>query len=116
LIGSPSNKRPRITQKGKKPLQPLLVSPIHSHNGIHLGELTSANKFENACKEYLKQGEEGSHDHVTLLWEPQLPFPSKLSLALFNLVPYMLRKYNWLSNSIDDFNKEGFLGFLAGWR
>jgi len=46
LIESPSNKRPRITPKGKKPFQPLLVSPIHSHDGIHLGELRSANEFE----------------------------------------------------------------------
>ncbi len=46
LIESPSNKRPRITPKGKKLLQPLLVSPIHSHDGIHLGELRSANEFE----------------------------------------------------------------------
>jgi hypothetical protein len=25
---------------------------------------------------------------------------------LFSLVPYMLRKYDWLSNSINDFKKQ----------
>jgi hypothetical protein len=73
-----------------------------------LGELTSANEFENARKEYLKQVEASAHEHVTLSWEPPLAFLSKLSPALFCLVPYMLRKYDWLSNYIDDFNKKGF--------
>ncbi len=45
-------------------------------------------------------------EHVTLSWEPLLPFPFKHPLGLFSLVPYMLRKYDWLTNSINDFKKQ----------
>jgi hypothetical protein len=47
-----------------------------------------------------------AREHVTLSWEPPLPLPFKLPLGLFNLVPYMLRKYDWLSNSINDCKKQ----------
>jgi hypothetical protein len=47
-----------------------------------------------------------AHEHVTLSWEPPLPLPFKHPPKLFNLVPYMLKKYDWLSNSINDFKKQ----------
>jgi hypothetical protein len=47
-----------------------------------------------------------AREHVTLSWETPLPFPFKLPFILFNLVPYMLRKYDWLSNYINDFKKQ----------
>jgi hypothetical protein len=50
--------------------------------------------------------EEEAHEHVTFSWEPPLPLPFKHPPKLFNLVPYMLRKYDWLSNSINDFKKQ----------
>jgi hypothetical protein len=50
-------------------------------------------------------GEE-AHEHVTFSWEPPLPLPFKHPPKLFSLVPYMLRKYDWLSNSINDFKKQ----------
>jgi len=56
--------------------------------------------------QYLKHVEVEAHEHVTLSWEPSLPLPFKLPLGLFNLIPYMLRKYDWLSNFINDFKKK----------
>jgi len=50
--------------------------------------------------------EEEVHEHVTFSCEPPLPLPFKHPPKLFNLVPYMLRKYDWLSNSINDFKKQ----------
>jgi hypothetical protein len=47
-----------------------------------------------------------AHEKVTLSWEPPLPLPFKHPPRLFSLVPYMLRKYDWLSNFIDDFMKQ----------
>jgi hypothetical protein len=47
-----------------------------------------------------------AHEKVTLSWEPPLPFPFTHPLGLFSLVPYILRKYDWLSNYIDDFKKQ----------
>jgi hypothetical protein len=35
-----------------------------------------------------------------------LPFPFKYPLELFIVIPYMLRKYDWFNNSIDDFKKQ----------
>ncbi len=45
-------------------------------------------------------------EHVTLSWEPPLPLPFKHPPRLFSLVQYMLRKYDWLSNFINDFKKQ----------
>ncbi len=47
-----------------------------------------------------------AHEQVTLSWEPPLPLPFKHPLRLFSLIPYMLRKYDWLSSSIDDFKQQ----------
>jgi hypothetical protein len=47
-----------------------------------------------------------AHEKVTLSWEPPLPFPFKHAPGLFSLVPCILRKYDWLSNSIDNFKKQ----------
>jgi hypothetical protein len=47
-----------------------------------------------------------AYEQVTFSWEPSLPLLFKHPFKLFNLVPYMLRKYDWLSISIDDFKKQ----------
>jgi hypothetical protein len=47
-----------------------------------------------------------AHEHVTLSWEPPLPLPFKHLPGLFSLVPYMLKKFDWLNNSITDFKKQ----------
>jgi len=49
--------------------------------------------------------------HVTLTWEPPIPLPIKLPLGLFNLLPYMLKKFDWDKSSLDDFRAK--LGKLS---
>jgi hypothetical protein len=114
---SPPSKRPRTTPKsliqlmgcalkGKNPLESLPIIPILNQHEIQLGGLRSGEEFENAHSQYLKRVEAEAHEHVTFSWDPLLLLPFKHSLKLFSLVPYMLKKYDWLNNSIDDFKKQ----------
>ncbi len=59
-----------------------------------------------------------AREHVHPSWETTLPLPFKHPLGLFSLVPYMLRKYDWLSNSINDFKKQLaiYWALLGGWE
>jgi hypothetical protein len=66
----------------------------------------SGEEFENAHSQYLKHVEAEACEHIPLSWETLLPLPFKHPPGLFSLVPYMLRKYDWLSNSINDFKKQ----------
>jgi hypothetical protein len=92
--------------KGKNPFKSLHVIPILDQHEIQLGGLRSGEEFENACSQHLKHVEVEAHEHVTFSWEPPLPLPFKHPLELFSLAPHMLRKYDWLNNSINDFNKQ----------
>jgi hypothetical protein len=42
-----------------------------------------------------------AHEKVTLSWVPPLPLPFKHPPKKISLIPYMLKKYDWLNNSID---------------
>ncbi len=68
--------------------------------------MRSVEEFENVHSQYLKHVEGEAREHVTLSWEAPLPPPFKLPFDLFNLVPYMLRKYDWLSSFINDCKKQ----------
>jgi len=47
-----------------------------------------------------------AREHVTLSREPSLPLPFRHPPGLFSLIPYMLKKYDWLNNFINDFKKQ----------
>jgi hypothetical protein len=78
--------------------------------------LRSGEEFKNAHNYYSKHVVVEAHEHVTFSWDPLLPLPFKHPCKFFNLVPYMLRKYGWLSNSIDNFKKQLaiYWAFLEG--
>jgi hypothetical protein len=42
-------------------------------------------------------------EHVTFPWERPILMIIKLQPSLFHLLPYMLRKFDWESSSLDDF-------------
>jgi hypothetical protein len=105
---SPPNKRPKTIPKSltqlmgcvsnnKNPCKSLPIIPIPNQHEIQLGGLKSGEEFRNACNQYLKCVDAKAHVRVTFSWDP---------LKLFSLVSYMLRKYDWLSNFIDDFKKQ----------
>ncbi len=48
---------------------------------------------------------------MTVSWERIVPMLIKIQLGLFHLFPYMLRKFNWESSSLDDFKAK-----LANYR
>jgi hypothetical protein len=58
------------------------------------GGLKSGEEFENAHGQYLKHVEVEAREHVTLSWGPSLLLPFRHPPGLFNLIPYMLRKYD----------------------
>ncbi len=92
--------------KGKNPHESLFIILILDQHEIQLGGLKSGEEIENAYNQYLKHVEGEAHEHVTLSWEAPLPLIFKHTPKLFSLVPYMLRKYDWLSNFINDFKKQ----------
>jgi hypothetical protein len=51
----------------------------------------------------LKLVEFDANEHMIVPWERLIPILIKLQLGLFHLLPYMLRKFNWESFSLDDF-------------
>ncbi len=52
---------------------------------------------------YLKLVESKVNEHVTVPWERLVPMLIKIQPGLFHLFPYMLRKFNWETSSLDDF-------------
>ncbi len=54
-------------------------------------------------KHYLKLVESKVNEQVIVPWERLVPMLIKLQPNLFHLLPYMLRKFNWESSSLDDF-------------
>jgi len=95
-----------VLQRVKILLNPCLEFQFFDQHEIQLGGLKSGEEFENAHSQYLKHVEVEAREHVTLSWEPPLPLPFKHPPKLFSLVPYMLKKYDWLSNFINNFKKQ----------
>ncbi len=60
---------------------------------------------------YLKLVEFKVNEHMTVPLERPVPMPIKLQLGLFHLLPYMLRKFNWETSSMDNFKAK-----LASYR
>ncbi len=86
-----------------------LPSPLHLD--VVLQDLHTLKDIQGGQNHYLKLMEVKIDQHVTLTWEPPIPFPIKLPLGLFNLLPYMLRKCDWENSSLDDFKAK--LGKLS---
>ncbi len=44
-----------------------------------------------------------ANQHVIVPWEPHVPLPIMHPHGLLNLLPYILRKFDWENSSFDDF-------------
>jgi hypothetical protein len=84
------------------------------HLDVVLQDLHTLRDIQVAQNHYLKLVEAKVDQHVTFTWEPPIPLPIKLPLGLFNLLPYMLRKFDRENSSLDDFKaKFGKLSSLS---
>jgi len=65
----------------------------------------------------LKLEESEANEHMTFPWERLILMIIKLQLDLFHLLPYMLRKFDWESFSLDDFKARlvSYRACLEGW-
>jgi hypothetical protein len=68
--------------------------PSLLHLDVVLQDLHTLRDIQVAQNHYLKLVETKVDQHVTFTWEPPIPLPIKLPLGLFNLLPYMLRKFD----------------------
>jgi hypothetical protein len=73
--------------------------------------------IQGAQNHYLKLVESKANEHMTIPWERHVSMPIKLQLGLFHLLPYMLRKFNWESSSMDDFKAKlaSYQACSEGW-
>jgi len=92
-----------------KILSYLHPSPLHLD--VVLWELHNLKDIQNAQNHYLKLVESKVNEHVTIPWERVIFMPIKVHPSLFHLLPYMLRKFDWQSSSLNDFKAK-----LASYR
>jgi len=82
---------------------PSYLHPSPLYPNVILWELHNLKDIQDARNHYLKLVESDANEHVTVPWERHVPMLIKLQPSLFHLLPYMLRKFNWESSSLDDF-------------
>jgi hypothetical protein len=65
----------------------------------------------------LKLVEFEANEHMIVPWERLIPMSIKLQPGLFHLLPYILRKFDWESSSLDDIKAKlaSYRAYLEGW-
>jgi len=79
------------------------LHPYPLHLDVVLWELHNLKDIQNARNYYLKLVELEVNEHVIVPWERVISMPIKLQPSLFHLLPYMLRKFDLESFSLNDF-------------
>ncbi len=82
---------------------PSYLHPSSLHQNVVLRELHNLKDIQGAWNHYLKLVKSKANEHMTVPWERLIPMPIKLQPGLFHLLPYMLKKFDWESFSLDDF-------------